>query len=285
MPFLYMLFFSAKNKQNVEMSLYCIICNVLWAFKPKGEYMKNYLLILTAFFTISIHSSVFAEDFNIGVEAIEYYPLYAKRDGQYNGYARALLDEFAKKEGHTFTYKILPIKRLFNSFVEGDVDFKFPDSPYWKKGLKAGKNVVYSDSAVEYIDGVLVSPKALGKGKEQLKTLGVLRGFTAWDYLDDISSKAIKLKEGNSLKSLVQMVSANRIDGVYFNVIVAKYFMENTLFAKDSLIFDKSLPHTRGNYYLSTIKHPKVLASFNKFLKENGALVESLKAKYNVNLF
>jgi len=246
--------------------------------------MKKNLLTFIALFSISIHSSVFAEDFNVGVEAIEYYPIYAKRDGQYSGYARAVLDEFAKKEGHTFIYKILPIKRLFNSFVGGDVDFKFPDSPYWKKGLKEGKSVVYSDSVVEYIDGVLVNPTSLGKGKKQLKTLGVLRGFTAWDYLDDISSKAIKLKEGSSLKSLVQMVSADRIDGVYFNVIVAKYFMENTLFAKDSLIFDKTLPHTRGNYYLSTIKHPKIMVSFNKFLKENGALVESLKAKYNVNL-
>jgi len=247
--------------------------------------MKNSRIVLIFCFSIMMSFPVFSDDFNIGVEGIDYYPIYAKRDGLYSGYARAVLDAFAEKEGHKFTYKTLPIKRLFKGFIKGDVDFKFPDNPYWQKNLKQGKNVVYSDSVLEYIDGVIVKPKFISKGKDRLKTLGTLRGFTPWEYLDDISAKTMKLKEGSSLKGLIQMVQANRIDGVYFNVIVAKYFMANTLSQKDSLVFDKSLPHTRGDYHMSTIKYPKIIDSFNRFLTENKSLVESIKAKYEIPSF
>ncbi len=229
------------------------------------------------------HASI-ADEFVVGVENIEYYPIYAKRDSAYTGYARAILDAFAEKSGHSFTYKMLPIKRLFVDFVKGDLDLKFPDSPYWKKDLKQGKNIIYSESVLEYIDGVLVVPEALGKGKGELKTLGILRGFTPWEYLDDIKAKRMKLKEVNSLKSLVNMSNAGRINGVYSNVIVAKYFLEHTILDKRAVVFDGDLPHTRGNYYMSSIKHPKLIASFNKFMAENESLVESLKVKYEVKL-
>jgi len=247
--------------------------------------MKKIISMLFLSASLLVASGSFADEFVVGVENIEYYPIYAKRDGAYSGYARALLDAFAERNGHTFTYKVLPIKRLFKDFIEGDIDFKFPDSPYWKKDLKQGKDVAYSDSVLEYIDGVLVVPSLLGRGKDNLKTLGVLRGFTPWDYLDDIAAKKVNLKEVNSLESLVKMADAGRINGVYFNVIVAKYFLEHTIFDKTALVFDNELPHTRGNYYMSSIKHPKLIASFNQFMAENKSIVESLKAKYDVKFY
>lgn len=241
--------------------------------------------IVTSIFLASASASVVAKEYLIGVENIEYYPLYAKREGRYEGYARALFDAFAKQSGHTFKYKSLPIKRLFKGFVEGDLDFKFPDSPYWKQDLKKNKKVVYSQSVIEYIDGVLVRPENMGKGKEILKSIGVLRGFTPWDYLDDIKSKHLSLKEVNSLKSLIEMTKAGRLGGVYFNVIVANYFQEKTLFEKGGILFDKDLPHTRSHYYLSSIKHPEIIEEFNQFLIANKELITTLKAKYEVNLF
>lgn len=229
--------------------------------------------------------SAIAEEYIIGVENIEYYPLYAKREGRYEGYARELLDSFAEQAGHSFVYKPLPIKRLFKSFVDSDVDFKFPDNPNWQASAKKDKKIVYSDSVIEYIDGVLVRPENLGKAKDSLKSLGVLRGFTPWDYLTEIKGKSIALKEVNSLKSLIEMTKAGRLDGVYFNVIVANYFQEKTLFEKGGIIFDSALPYTRSHYYLSSIKHPEIVDQFNVFLASNQKLVAKLKAKYEVNLF
>ena len=128
-------------------------------------------------------------------------------------------------------------------------------------------------------------PSNLGKGKATLKKLGVVRGFTAWDYLGDIKEGDIRATEGNSLTGLVKMAESQRIDGVYFNVIVARYFLEHTEFKKNVLIFDESLPHTRSHYYLSTLSHPEIIDQFNDFLKNNIPMIETMKTKYNVKIF
>lgn len=236
-------------------------------------------------FSISLSQSALADEFVIGVEDIEYYPIYAKRDGDYAGFARELFDAFGAESGHRFQYKPLPIKRLFSDFLGNKLDFKFPDNPNWQSDMKAGKTVIYSDAVLDYVDGVLVPPSRLGKGKAELKNLGVVRGFTAWDYLGDIDKGDIRVNEGNSLTSLVKMTESQRIDGVYFNVIVARYFLEHTEFKKNALVFDQSLPHTRGQYHLSTLSHPKIVEQFNQFLKDKVALVETMKAKYDVKMF
>ena len=241
----------------------------------------SYLLSLSFVFAIN---QAQAEKYVIGVEDLEYYPIYAKREGEYAGFARELLDMFADASGHTFEYKILPIKRLYNDFLDQKFDLKFPDSSYWQADAKKGKNVIYSDPVLEYIDGVLVAPGNLGKGLSNLKTLGSPRGFSPYEYLDDVKAKKISLKEGNTLKSLLKMAESNRIDGVYFNIIVARYFLEHTTFNDDLVIFDKGLPHTRAHYHLSTIKHPELMKQFNDFLANNKAEVATLKAKYNVTL-
>ena len=262
------------------------VINEHYRYRKMTHKLKATLgFILSITLCLPLSFSVAAEEYVIGVENIEYYPLYAKREGKYAGFARALFDAFAERSEHTFQYKPLPIKRLFKGFFDGDLDFKFPDSPYWKQDSKKDKNVIYSDSVVEYVDGVLVKPDKLGKGKESLHSLGVLRGFTAWDFLSDIQEKKISLREVNSLEALIKMAKSGRVDGVYFNVIVANYFQEKTLFDKGGVLFDKSLPHTRSHYYLSSIKHPRVIAEFNQFLATNQSLVASLKAKYEVNLF
>ena len=243
------------------------------------------LALFSLCFSLSMSQATLAEEFVIGVEDIEYYPIYAKRDGDYAGFARELFDAFGADSGHTFQYKALPIKRLFSDFLGNKLDFKFPDNPTWQSDMKTGKAVNYSDAVLEYVDGVLVPPSRLGKGKAELKNLGVVRGFTAWDYLGDINRGDIRVNEGNSLTSLVKMAESQRIDGVYFNVIVARYFLAHTEFKKNALVFDQSLPHTRGQYHLSTLNHPEIIAQFNHFLKNKIALVETMKAKYDVKMF
>ena len=240
-----------------------------------------FLLSLFLFFTAA---KSYAKHYVVGVEELEYYPIYAQREGEYAGFARELLDGFATSNGHTFEYRHMPIKRLFNDFIAGKFDFKFPDSSQWQTAMKKGKAITYSDPVLEYIDGVMVATSELGKGKSHLKTLGVPRGFTPWEYLEDAKNKQISITEGNSLKNLVKMAQTKRIDGVYFNIIVAKYFLEHTEFASNIIVFDKTLPHTRSTYHLSSIKHPNIIQEFNHYLKANVAKVEALKAKYNVTL-
>jgi len=223
-----------------------------------------------------------ADNFIIGVENIDYFPIYQYSEGQYNGAASEILNKFAKSHNHTLNYKAFPITRLNKNYLDGKVDFRFPDNGYWAQDQKSGYDIKYSNSVIDFIDGVMVTPENKGKGIEKLKRLGLVRGFTAWDYLGHIDKGSVKVKETNNLESLIKLTSTKRYDGAYFNVDVATYYLNNTLKAPDSLVFDPDLPHTKSNYSLSSFKHPKVIEQFNQFLIDHADWVQSVKDKYQV---
>lgn len=230
-------------------------------------------------------STAQAQNFTIGVEDIDYYPLYSGAEGEYKGYARDLLDAFAKSKGYTFTYTALPINRLYKSFASGEVDFKFPDNQHWNPKIREGKTIAYSGPINAYIDGILVLPDRKGMDKSQLKTLGLISGFTAWEYLDDIKAGKIALDENDNYQALLKKTLRGRVDGAYSNVAVANYQLREDLQKEGQLVFDPSLPHTKSNYFVSTINHPNVIQELNTFMQSNKKLVDELQAKYHVNDF
>lgn len=243
--------------------------------------MKKIFFILSIFITILNISSQTKKEYIIGVENIQYYPIYNWNGKEWTGYARELLDKFASKKGYTFKYVALPVARLFNDFVVSQtVDFKFPDNPYWATDLKKGKTIVYSKSVVEYIDGVFVLPEKKGKGLDYLKNLGTVMGFTAWDYLDLIKAKKVILKESTDFTSLLQQVLNKNTDGAYINIVVAQYHLNEVFKKSDALVFDSDLPYTRSAYFFSSIKYPQIIEEFNKFLDEEKDFVIKLKQKY-----
>jgi hypothetical protein len=224
--------------------------------------------------------------YTIGVEAQKYYPQYDNENGiEYFGLARDLLDLFAKEKNYQFVYKIRPVKRLFHEFVEKKAyDFKYPDNPYWQSDMKKGINVVYSNSVVKYIDGVMVLAENKSMALSTFKTLGTVRGFTPFPYLDLISQKKVKLCENNNFISLLKQVLVKRIDGAYSNVSVARYNLKENLKKPGVIVFNPTLPHIKDSYYLSSIGHPKVISEFNIFLKDKKAQIDKLKRKYSVGL-
>lgn len=223
-----------------------------------------------------------AETYTVGVEDIDYYPLYAYRGGAYEGFAKEVLTKFAESKGYTFSYKPFPVVRLTNYFVEGKVDFKFPDNENWAGDAKKNVNITYSDPVVSYTDGVMVLPENKGKGTSALKKLGTVRGFTPWDYLSLIKSGAVVAKEASSLESLVKQALHGRVDGAYFNTVVASYYLENKQNKPGALVFDDSLPHTSSTYKFSSIQHPKIIEEFNQFLVDQAPWVREIESKYGI---
>ena len=222
------------------------------------------------------------KEFVVGVENIKYLPYYSCKNGEYIGASREILDAFAKSKGYKFVYKPLPIKRLYASFLQKqNIDFKYPDDPNWKSNLKTNLKIFYSNGLLTYIDGTIVKKENKKKG---IKTLGTVSGFTPWDYLDLINSNKIKLKENRNLRSLLMNTKKGFIDGAYVNVEVAKYACEKLRFKTNSLAFDESLPFTKSTYKLSTIKHPKIIQEFSRFLKQHKRLVDRIKKKYQIRL-
>jgi ABC-type amino acid transport substrate-binding protein len=157
------------------------------------------------------------------------------------------LDSFAAKEGIQFEYVPVPVNRLYADFLDcaSKLDFKFPDNENWAGDKKANKKIYYSDSVVEFTDGTMVAKDKIGRAKKDMKTLGTVRGFTPWDYLDDVQkAKTIRLVENDSLAGLLQQAKQGRVDGIYVNISVANYALNNTLKEPEALVFDKALPHT-----------------------------------------
>ncbi len=233
---------------------------------------------------ISLATVANAQDkrFVIGVEEINYYPLYRTTDGQYQGYARELLDAFAKANGYQFEYRPLPINRLYVSLFNGDIDFKFPDNKLWRADIKKEQQVHYSGAVIRYTDGVLVKSDASPLAQSDLKDLGTVRGFTPWIYLDDVKAGRIEITETNTLASLIKLLDAGRVDGVYFNTLVAQHFVKNELGSQIQLRFADELKHSSDAYHLSTLKHSDVTSQLNEFMASSSDVIKGLKKKYKI---
>lgn len=243
--------------------------------------MKTWSWMVSVMLFLGV-ASLQAEHYVVGVENTQYFPHYTSENGEYTGFARDLLDAFAKDKGHTIDYEIVPVRRLFSLFLKGAVDLKYPDNPYWSADAKKDKNVAYSDPVVNYIDGVMVLPKNKGKGKGGIGKLGTVMGFTAFELLDDIKSGAVKINENKSFTALLKQTIAGRVDGAYANVAVANYHLREILKQPGALVFDPEIPHTRDAYRLSTIKHSALIEEFNAWMKENQPNIQAIKDKYAV---
>lgn len=146
--------------------------------------MRGLLLLMLLALPLWSPSTAAREVLVIGVENQYYLPAYAYENGVYKGFARELFDAWAKDRGHRLEYRALPVPRLYAAFLDGQVDFKFPDNPNWKKPARVGKSIAYSDPVAAYIDGTSVRPDRMGLGVDAVKALGTMGGFTPWAWLD-----------------------------------------------------------------------------------------------------
>jgi polar amino acid transport system substrate-binding protein len=224
------------------------------------------------------------KQYTIGVEDLQYYPLHTTgKDNVFSGFARDVLDAFAKQQGYTFRYVPLPINRLYVAFLkERTVDFKYPDNPKWKEPLRSSLKIAYSAPLVASEEGALVLPKNRGRALSQLKSLGTVLGFTPWPYLPAIERKAIMLTVDNGLDGLLRHALAEHIDAVYANIDVANYLLLEELKSPGGLVFDPGLPHARSDFSMSSMRHPQVLIELDAFLRREHLLLRQLRNKYKL---
>jgi len=236
--------------------------------------------IITAFmisvFAISLSQ---ADTIIIGMENLDYYPYYSNSNGNKTGAAVELFEKFSNDYEHKIKLKALPVARLLPTFLSKNVEYKFPANPNWAKNAKKGVDLVYSEPVFQFTDGVLVKIENQGKG---VRRLGVVRGFTAWDYLAKIESGEVKVTEGSNLESMIKMLDLNRIDGLYCNINVANYIVKKVLGNNDKIIFDESLPHTTSNYHLASHGNTKFIDDLNAFLIKENAYIIKLKSQYGI---
>ncbi|MDT8991092.1 transporter substrate-binding domain-containing protein [Curvibacter sp. APW13] len=243
--------------------------------------MKRVLTIVSLCAALTAPSG-HAASFTVGVEANDYMPISKGEGGNYSGYARDVLDAFAAKYGHTFSYKPYPVNRLFDEFaVQKSLDFKFPDNPYWAGDAKKGLSITYSKGVVAVTEGLLVLPTNKGK-LSSVSKIATLRGFTPFPYLDQIKSKKVAVTEVNAAEAAIKLGEAGRVDGVYLGTLAANYIMAETLKQPGVLVFDPALPNSTNDFSLSTLSHPEVIKQLDEFLAKEKDLIGKLKAKYKI---
>ena len=220
----------------------------------------------------------------VGVEDTRYYPHYDLVDDRWVGFGAELLAQFAEDSGHILDIKPMPVERLFRSFIQNEIDFKYPSSPEWKKAQKAGLGVVYSDQIVGYIDGASIL--SANAGNDDIKTLGIVRGFTPVSWQDKIGSGEVTLIQTDSFYSLVLLALRGRVDAIYANSAVVQHLARELIDEFDlentSLIFAQSLPYDKGAYRLATRHHPKMVEEFNQWMSLNTEFIDDLKNSYSL---
>ncbi|WP_120995510.1 transporter substrate-binding domain-containing protein [Stutzerimonas urumqiensis] len=229
--------------------------------------------------------SAFARPIVVGVEQASFLPHYSvDEQGRYHGYARDVLDLFAAVEGVELTFRPMPAEALLPALLAGEIDLKYPDNASWASDAKAGHSLHYSLPVADYVDGVLVAPRRLGLGADQLKRLAVVDGWTPRGYEAALSSGQTLLVPGEDIEQMIRQALLKDTDGAYYNVVVATYYLDNIRARPGALVFDPDLPHTRSTYHLSTVRHPELVAAFNRFLSENAASVEQLKTRHGLQV-
>lgn len=222
------------------------------------------------------------ETITIGVEPIDYFPLYAARDEGYVGFAREVFDAFAADQGLEVVYEPMPIRRLYAALLSGGIDIKFPDDGFWAADIKGDADIRYSSPFLPYIDGTLVQPHRLGEGIETIGALGTVAGFTPFAWLDTLDGSDITLVENAGFVPLLRQASLGRVDGAYANVTVAEYQLETMLEQPGVLVFDADLPHIADSYRASSATRPDLIAAFDTWLEENAALKNALMQEYGI---
>jgi ABC-type amino acid transport substrate-binding protein len=220
-----------------------------------------------------------ARDLTVGVEAIDYTPVYFSRNGEFGGAAREILDSFAAAQGHRLTYRPLPVKRLLAELLRHDIDLKFPDSPDWQPTMRRGQTLYYSKPVIAYIDGTVVRREASGIEESEIHSIGTVAGFTAFAWGRQIRSGAVTLHENPGFEPLLRQVQAGRIDGAYVNVAVALTAAQGLFGLDGTLVYAPQLPHIADTYRLSSASAPEIIAEFDRWLIDNAALVSAIIAR------
>ncbi|WP_286716878.1 transporter substrate-binding domain-containing protein [Thalassolituus sp. UBA2009] len=213
----------------------------------------------------------------IGVETTDYAPYYHMQDERYSGMARDLLDAFLADAHLLADYHPLPVPRLFLQFTHNQLDFKFPDNPQWSENLKAGLTIHYSQPVFQVSEAVMI----LNDHQGPVRNVGTIMGFTTPGISSALSRGDIALTEVTGMEQLLKMLESGRIDGIYFNVRVAQEAAARRTQPLQLTMLKDIAPY-RYAYHLSSIRHPRLIERFDRFMRENPEVIRAIRQSYDL---
>jgi len=245
---------------------------------------RMFCVIICVFFCLPISYESFAKRFVIGVEAIEYYPLYdfSLAGNSKNSFVKELLSRFFDEKKYEYRFQPLPLKRFNMWYIEENIDFKFPDNTLWRNNETNKLAITYSDDVIRLEAGTYVLLENLCLKRNEVKILGTILGFYPTLWSDLIGTGQVKLFESNSPFSLVKHLLHGNVDALNLDGNVIRYQLK-ALNKQGRAVLNTELPHVSHAYHLSSIQYPEIIQQFNTFLTKNKVWIKALKDKYDID--
>jgi len=238
------------------------------------------------FFVLShgVSSAVENNEFVIGVEAVNYYPLidFTLNDSTKDSYTKELLTRFFNSKNYEFRFLALPIKRFDKWYVEEEIDFKYPDNPRWRTKKDDLLKIVFSDPTIKLIAGSYVLKKNRMLPKDKIKKLGTILGFIPTLWFDEVASGELRLIEESSPFGIVKHVLYGNVDATNIDENVIRYNLK-LLGQPDKIVLNREAKREVFSYQLSTMKYPEIIDEFNVFMKNNKQIIDKIKKKYGID--
>ena len=239
----------------------------------------RYLLLCISFITV-INAP--ANALTLGVETTDYSPYYyLNADQKYQGAAREIFDLFSKSNNLPISYSPMPVPRLFNEFVKGSIDLKFPDNPLWSASLHSKVKVFYSESIFNIKESLLVLKKNSDIAKKDIKKVGTILGFSTPGIAKPVANKEFETVKTKEVEQLMHMLASERVQAMYFNENVA-IAVAKKLYPNKQLVEYSLYPPFQYAYHLSSIKHPELINTFNAFLISHAEQVADIRKRYGL---
>jgi hypothetical protein len=221
--------------------------------------------------------------FIVGVEDVQYYPLYDFNHRQPNSpsFSYELLNTFFRTYNYQVKFLPIPIKRFDKWFIEQNIDFKFPDNQRWQSSDSPKLDITYSEPVIWLTAGSFVLKKHQNKPREWVTSLGTIIGFSPTLWLDRLSTNQTAVLEEHAPMSIVRHLLRGNIDATNIDINVINACLEK-LNKPGEIILAKNMPHERYAYSLSTIKYPEIIQQFNEFLRQHKDFIKKLKDKYQI---
>lgn len=243
--------------------------------------MRLYLFII-----VSLYSSI-SIALTVGVETTDYAPyFYLDQEEKYQGAAREIIDLFARSQKVELDYHPMPVPRLFNEFVKGHIDLKFPDNPLWSASLQSNVLVYYSTPVLDVKEALIIIESNKTKynktiKEKEIKIVGSILGFSTPGIEKNIEKQEFELVRTKKVEQLIHMLASDRVDAIYFNADVAIDIAKKLYPNKKLLVYSK-YPVLNYAYHLSSIKHQKLINEFNQFLVDKKIEVKAIKSRYGL---
>ena len=245
------------------------------------KHISIFLIIILNLFVIQnvfAHKEQVKKIFIVGVQSNNEFPLYHfdQKNG-FQGIFHSFLNSFASESGIEFKYKTMHKKEMMQAFLNGEIDFKFPDNPLWSSAIKRSKKVIYSKPIHYYVEGMFTKKDKNFNNLEKIKSLGIVGEVVPWSLYHYLEARKMTITKSISCKLLIKELIDGDIDAAYCNYHVGNYYIDKFGLNKQ-VEFAINLPNTDDYYYLSTITHQKILDKFNLWIEKNR---DKIKKEYN----